>query len=354
MNIENREAERETHGGNIYKFQIQYDFSANINPLGMPQGAKKALEQCGVLSQHYPDPDCAALRQAISKREKVPADSILCGNGAVDLIFKLVQVLRPKTALLPVPSFSEYAKALTQSGTQIQYYYLHPENDFAMEDDFGEQCKKVDMVFLCLPNNPTGALLSREQLTRIRVSCQERGTVLVMDGCFLDFAMKDVPAWIGPLRENEVLLRAFTKNYAMPGLRLGYLISPNHSYVDAMKTWGPCWNVSVPATLAGIAALQEEGYLDQTRELIARERTYLQQQLEQLGFTVYPSQANFLLWKGQPGLAEILRKEGIAIRDCSNFQGLKPGYYRTAVRTHTENEILIRCLHQVTKTGDIK
>lgn len=344
---------KEPHGGNIYNCPISYDFSANINPLGMPEGARKALEQCGPASQHYPDPDCTALREAVSKVEKVQADAILCGNGAVDLIFKLVQVLQPKTALLPVPSFSEYEKALTQAKTRIRHYLLRPENGFALGPDFGEQCKQVDMVFLCLPNNPTGALLSREQLTRIRTCCRESGTVLVMDACFLDFALEDVPAWIGPLQEKEVLLRAFTKNYGMPGLRLGYLISANPSYVKAMREWGPCWNVSVPATLAGMAALQEEGYLNRTRSLIQKERAYLQEQLEQLGLTVYPSQANFLLWKGREGLSEILRREGVAIRDCSNFVGLGPGYYRTAVRTHEENTVLIECLRGAMEQADV-
>ncbi len=149
------------HGGDIYSLQKEYageilDFSANINPLGMPQGVKqaaiRALEDCA----HYPDPACRRLSKALGEHEQVLPEQVICGNGAADLIFRIVLAKRPRKAVLTAPSFAEYQAALALMDCTVEYEYLEAEKDFLLTVSFLERLGgDVDLVFLCNPNNPT-------------------------------------------------------------------------------------------------------------------------------------------------------------------------------------------------------
>ncbi len=347
------------HGGDIYSRQITYDFSANINPLGLPDGIKDVLTRQVEEYSNYPDVNCRALRTAIAELEKVCTEQIVCGNGAADLIYRIVWALKPGKALLPVPTFSEYEKALESVGCSVDYHLLCEEADFALKDDFLDKIRGNDIIFLCNPNNPTGRIVPEALLCRILAACQESECTLVLDECFLDFtgagSMVEEDGTVADsgwnsrslFGGNVIILKAFTKIYAMAGLRLGYCLCGDVKLAEAIQNCGQCWSVSVPAQLAGVAALKEKDYVKQTVELISGEREYLAASLERLGFQVYPSEANFLLfWCGAP-LDRLLLEEGIAIRSCANYRGLKYGYFRIAVRSHAENEALIRGIERV-------
>lgn len=343
------------HGGDIYSVQketgkVPLDFSANINPLGMPPGATEAavdsLKEC----VHYPDPLCRALRDAISTYEGVSLEQIVCGNGAADLIFRIAAALKPKKALSLAPTFAEYEQALMATGCDCRFYPLKEENGFVLTEDFlHELTTEIDIVFLCNPNNPTGRTIEPELLLRIAERCKRVSIRLVVDECFNDFLDEPENHTMKPhltAYPNMVLLKAFTKIFAMPGLRCGYALSADLRFLDALYAAGQPWSVSVPAQRAGIAALADKAYLGTTNDLIRKERAWLTRNLEQLGARVYPPEANYILFRMEH--AEPVRKQladkGILVRGCGNYRGLDDRYLRIAVRGRKDNEQLINAL----------
>lgn len=342
--------QKHQHGGDIYKTPCRIDFSANLNPLGMPERVAAAACEGVLRSVNYPDVHCGGLRRALSEKEQVPAEQIICGNGAAELIFSLAAAEKPKRALLISPGFAEYEQALAAYGCDIRYYALREANGFAVGEDYIDCLTgDLDMVFLCNPNNPTGVQIPRALLERILAVCGENGIRMVLDVCFLDFLDQPQESDFNAfLQENPqlFLLKAFTKTYAMAGLRLGYGLCADIDLLARIEMIRQPWSVSIPAQMAGVAALKETVYVVQARGLIRQERRWLRERLTELGFTVYDSRANFLFFKGQEGLVEKCRAQGILIRDCANYRGLGGGYYRIAVRTHEENEELIKVIAQ--------
>lgn len=337
------------HGGDIYGSEVRLDFSANTNPFGTPQGVIDALEAALPQMHRYPDPYCRKLTQAISDFEGVPKEQILCGNGAAELIYAYCEAVRPKSAVELAPTFSEYALALERVGCKVSRFPLRQEQEFALDESFLTYLAEArpEAVFLCNPNNPTGKIIASPLLERILTLCTEKGISLFVDECFLD--LSDSGESLKPfLRENPrlFLLKAFTKSYGMAGVRLGYCMSGDPALLTEMSRSVQPWNVSSLAQAAGAAALHEQGFLRKTRAVIAQERQWLQAELEALGLWVCPSHTNFLLFQGDAGLYEKLREKKIAIRNCGNYHGLGPGWYRIAVRLHGENEELIRAMKE--------
>lgn len=336
------------HGGDTEAFRQKFggdilDFSANVNPLGMPEAACAAAVEAVRTQTGYPDPFCRALRSAIACEEGLLPEQVLCGNGAADLIFRLALAVRPHRALLVAPCFSEYEAALHTVCCAVEYVQLREEQGFALTEAFLERLKpELDMVFLCSPNNPTGQCIDEALFQQIRLRCEENQIVLVLDACFAEFL--PVPPRGLPPGQSVVVLKAFTKFYAMAGLRLGYALSRNVGLLQNIAACGQPWSVSAPAQAAGVAALSDKAYAEATRTLIAQERDFLQQGLRRLGAVVYDSQANYVFFRAKPEWGSALRRQGIFLRDCSNYRGLVPGYYRAAVRTRQENERLLAAI----------
>ena len=337
------------HGGDVFEREIVYDFSANLNPLGMPESVKNALQKSISEWEKYPDPFCRSLVKKLSERENFPPENIVCGNGAADLIFRIVQTVKPKRSVVCAPSFSEYSKALTQNGSEISAYFLSEKNGFALDEKILEMLdESVQMLILCTPNNPTGRTVDGELLRRICEKCEANDIVFLCDECFIDFTENAAHAeqFINP---NVVVLKAFTKIYAMAGLRLGYALFGDVKLAEKVRRNGQFWSVSAPAQTAGEAALDEKNYLEKTLELVKTERGFLTEKLQNFGFKVYPSEANFILFYTKLPLDEMLLSEKILIRNCANFDGLEQGYFRIAVRSHEENSALVsaieRCLN---------
>lgn len=338
------------HGGDIYSKKYRYDFSANINPFGMPERVKAAAMDGVNHSIHYPDIKCRRLRGAIAKKEDVSEDWIVCGNGAAELIFLLTQTLKPAKAVLVSPGFAEYEQALNVIRCKIDYHLLDQEHDFELDGRYLNRLDEtVDIAFLCNPNNPTGLLIDQELLLRILDRCKEKNIFLVMDECFLEFVPQALQCTLIKhikSMKNLFVLKAFTKMYGMPGLRLGYGLCSDKELLQSMREQIQPWNVSVPAQMAGIAACDEKEWVVKTCDHIEKERAFLSGELKKLGFKVYESKANYLFFEGPEELMEFCNKEGILIRDCSNYRGLSKGFYRIAVRLHEENETLIKCFQK--------
>lgn len=338
-----------SHGGDVYSRRIEHDFSANINPLGLPGEVIRAAAEALECSDRYPDPRCRELVRAISGHERFPAERIVCGNGAADLIYRIASALKPRTALLPAPTFSEYEKALREHGCAVRKHFLRHGNGFALTADILEDITPgTDILFLCSPNNPTGRTIPPELLKRISGKCLETGTFLVIDECFLDFVEGGKELSGKPLlNENSAVLKAFTKIYAMPGIRLGYALFGGREAADKTAGAGQAWSVSVPAQAAGIAVLKLDGFIESTVKTISAEREFLCAGLRSLGLEAIPSEANYILFRCAKPLDELLSQRGIAVRSCENYDGLEKGWFRTAVRLREENELLLAAIREV-------
>lgn len=358
------------HGGEIYDKNIWLDFSVNTNPLGIPQKVREQLAKSISLCERYPDDTCFFLRERIAEyyHEKgcshITPQQILCTAGASEGILAVVRALdavKRKNgeaggggrlrALLPVPSFSEYERSLLSVNADIRFFRMDEQIGFCLtEQILTELTENIDLIFLCNPNNPVGNLTDKAFLRKLLECCREKDIWLVMDQCFLEF----VDGWqqydlTDCMKEflNLVIVNAFTKTYALAGLRLGYLMCDDVGFLEKCKEQMACWGVSIPAQAAGEAALKDTEYIRQSRELIKAERIGLKQELERMGFRVLPGTADFLCFTAEEkvlrgrNLYKMLLDKGVLIRDCNNFRGMPEGYYRIAVRTHEDNIKLI-------------
>ena len=346
------------HGGDWAGYRARFghdalDFSANVSPLGLPQGVADAIVAALPTADRYPDPLCRELRTALSRAEQLPEPWILCGNGAADLIYRLGWALKPRRALLPAPTFAEYAAALESVGCEVKRKNLHEADDFAVTEAFVQAVNQsIDLVFLCQPNNPTGQITPPELVQRLVRRCADCGAVLVVDECFLDFLQQRDALTAKPLLQtapNLVILKAFTKLYAMAGVRLGYALCANTALLAKMQAAGQPWGVSSLAQAAGAAALRETAYADAVRALIADQRPKLAAGLRALGLQVIEGSANYLLFRAPETLGAALQQRGVCLRSCGNYPGLSAGWYRTAVRTAPENEQLLQTMREVLK-----
>ena len=349
------------HGGNIYAYETEYgkkplDFSANVSPLGLPEGVRKAITDSLDHADQYPDPDCTALCNALGEHNGVDPSLVLCGNGAADVIDRLIQTVSPKKALLPAPTFSEYELSLERCNCELTRYPLHAEQHFKVQSDILDCLNDdIDMLILVEPGNPAGVTTDHELLLKIVEACEAKGIYLLVDECFNSFLDDPEAHTLLPLLKTRpydhvVLLRAFTKGYGMAGIRLGYCLSTNRALLDRMKLAGQPWSVSTMAQAAGVAALKETDYTAELKSLIAMGRPVLKKALEELGCQVIPGEANYLLFHSEhTDLDKKLLHYGIFIRDCSMYEGLGPGWYRIAVRGAEDNEILINTLKEVTR-----
>lgn len=327
------------------------DFSVNINPLGVPDTVKRQFARAAELSGVYPDPDCKYLCSLLAEKYHINDEQILCGNGADDLLYRLVFAVKPKHAVVIEPTYEEYDRVLDLVGCEVCHYTLEAENSFTLSEDvlsvLDENC---DIAFLCNPNNPTGQLVKPELMAKIIRHCNDKHILLVVDECFMEF----LPVWekysvkkIALQSGNIIVIDAFTKTYSLAGFRLGFCVSGNAELLDGMRRYGADFAVSVPAQLAGIFALADKEYMQKTHEVISAERDWLFDKLKRLPLEVYPSKANYLLFKSKENIRRKLYENSIKVRDCSHFYGLGNEYCRVAIRTHDDNEKLINALEKM-------
>ncbi|MDO4296450.1 MAG: pyridoxal phosphate-dependent class II aminotransferase [bacterium] len=356
------------HGGDIYgNPQIELDYSVNVSPLGLPEGVREAACRAISESSRYPDSLCRKLRWALGRHYGLSWEWIVCGNGAADLLFALVNAKKPQRALLFAPTFQEYECALRAVNCEIEVCFLQEEEQFVCGEAYFRQLEsqKYDMVFLCNPNNPTGTVMTRSQVQRVAKLCQKQQAFLVVDECFCDFLQEEEEVTALPLLEefpNLLVLRAFTKLYAMAGLRLGYAFCRDAELIEALHRVRQPWSVSHIAQEAGLAALKEKEYVRQVKDLLMQEKPFLESGLRALGFLVYSGRANYILFalpkekreeeRKQPYLYEAMKEQGILIRDCRNYRGLDGGYYRICVGKREDNQRVLAALRKALASLD--
>ena len=250
---------------------------------------------------------------------------------------------------MTAPTFSEYEEATKIFGSIIEYHYLHKENGFRLDETIFESIiPGIDLMFLCNPNNPTGVLTEKDMVLKLAEKCKASNTMLVVDECFIDFLEnpKDYSI-VDQLNsfKNVIVLKAFTKIFAMAGIRLGYGICADTDMINRLCSVGQPWSVSVVAQKCGVAALKELEYVRRTRLLIDENRRYLIEKLRDLGLEVFDSKANYIIFRtNHKTILKDLERFGILIRTCGNYVGLDDTYYRIAVKSREDNEYLIECI----------
>ena len=354
------------HGGDIYgNKNIELDFSVNLSPIGPPREVTGAIldsELQGLLTS-YPDPMYRDLRRALARNLELPEEWILCGNGASELLMAVVQAVRPKRAMIPVPSYQGYERVLEAAGAGILFYGLKREQGFALTDDFLESADGLKrlagtetMLFLCNPNNPVGKCTEPELLIKIAEYCRENHIFLVVDECYLDLVPDARHKTMRrALKENPylIIVDAFTKTYAMPGIRLGYMMLSSADLRRAVQMQQPEWSVSMFAQRAGLAALGSEGYLHEARQAVRAEREYVCERLREMGMEVFDGEAPFVMFFSRKELYEPLKEKGILIRRCDGIRGVRGSseegghYYRIGLRSREENIRLMRTIGEL-------
>lgn len=346
--------ERYGHGGDLLTATETYgrplrdwlDFSSNMNPWGPPEIVGQLMKEHWRDIAKYPDPAVRRLRRKLSEAYQIPAESILVGNGAAELIDLVVRVLKPEETALARPSFSEYEEAVRKAGGKVSEVYLRRESQFELQD---AETFASRTVFLGHPNNPTGRLIPQSVLERL----WESGTNMILDEAFIDFAPDESKiSWIRRAAESErvQVIRSMTKFYAVPGIRLGFIVA-HPDLIRKLAGLQTPWSVNFLAQLIGEAVLDEPAYAKRTRDWLLQERPWLTGELQALGLRVVPGDANFLLaalpdnsgWNVKR-LQQAMAGKGILIRDASLFRGLDASYFRIAVRLRPDNERLLQGL----------
>jgi threonine-phosphate decarboxylase len=346
-----------THGGRALAFarehNIDYravlDFSANVNPLGPSPKAIDAIKQALDMVCIYPDENSIRLRSCLSHRLRVPPEMIIIGNGATELLYFWLRTIRPRTATLLVPTFGEYRRALESIGAEIRTVQLQTQDHFRLPPvSYGS-----DVVIVTNPNNPTGAYTPPEEMTEW-ISHIDPTTHVFLDEAFVEFTAQASLVRSIERFPNLWILRSMTKFYAIPGLRLGYLVG---SGVHALQAQREPWQVNSLAETAGIASLEDSPYEETTLQLVQRERIWLWKQFQKIpNIHVFPSGSNFFLARCEDDetldrLIAGLMEKNILIRDCRGVEGLYGPYFRFAIKGREENTRLLDELKNLRKLG---
>lgn len=363
---------RYEHGGNPYALERRIglsldqvlDFSANINPLGPSavglEAVRAALEGFRGPLTRYPDPDYTQLRQrlAASHGGTVETDWIYPTNGGIEAIHDVFRALKPQRALIVAPAFVEYEKAARAWVGDVVFFDLKSSDSFRVNAAaFLEvlDCSRPDLVILGSPNNPTGQLVSRDLLIQVLNQLKGWGGSLLTDEAFMEF-LEDEAAWsmAEAVKDFDHLFvaRSLTKFFSVPGLRAGYLMTANEGFREYWNLIKPVWGMNALAEIYILAALEDRDYIFRTRTAVCQLRERLIKGLERFSdLRVYTGTANYLLVSlqrpGEVHLAEALEPYGLLIRDCRNYQGLGPGYYRLAVLEESAQELLFQGLEAV-------
>ena len=341
------------------------DFSASINPLGVPLAARRVLQTAIRKILHYPDPQGRALLEAIAKRHGISPDNVLLGNGTVELIYAIPSALNIRHGLIIGPTFSEYERVLTLAHARVTCVLARledhcrppiPEALATVQQPpatgAGKRPLPIDAMFLCNPNSPTGQSVSRNSVYRILEEVKRHGGCLIVDETFVEFCEEKSVIRRAVSDDSLLVLRSFTKFYGIPGLRIGYAVG-TEKRLQAIRNRLPPWSVNTLAQEAAWACLQDHRYRKRTLLFFQKERPVFRRALERIpGFRVYPSSANFFLVELPRPLTShkvqaALMEHGFLVRDCSTYPGLDERMLRFAVRTSNENARLVKHLQHV-------
>jgi len=335
------------------------DFSANINPLGPSRNALEAIKENLWRLPYYPEPDSETLRREIADHVSISPESIIIGNGSTEIIHLFAEWCLKERGeiLIPQPTFSEYESASHRFKGKPRF--LFPTSDIPslpIDRIERELDSTIRAVFICNPNNPTGELNEKEKILRIVEKAGQKGIPILIDETFIEFSPREEETTmidLSPDLQNLIVLRSFTKIYALTGLRVGFGVGSASMIEPILKMKEP-WNVNCLAEIAASASMKDTEYIKKTKRIIEREKELLMKNLDRIeGLEPFPSETNFIListretGKTAHELQSRLAQRGIIVRDCSSFRGLNRFYIRIAVRLREENERLLKALEEI-------
>lgn len=348
------------HGGNITEVAGQYnidadsimDFSASINPLGMSPAAKEAVLKAVDSAEHYPDTESRELVAALSEYHSIPSGNILAGNGSTEFIYLIPRVFRPKKALIITPAFSEYERSLKQAGCSVAYFPLDANERFRLDLSklLLQLSKGYDTLWIGNPNNPTSAVIPREEMVEILAEAGRMEVLVVADEAFMDFSEDESIKGEIINFDNLIVLRSMTKFFALAGLRVGYVLG-SKKLINRLQSMKEPWSLNTPGQAAAAASLTDGSYRKESLRFMERERNFLFGGLKSLPFLKpHPSRANFIIARLKNDIKSgslqkmLLTEHHILVRDCGNFHGLDGEFIRMAVKKREENTLLLKAL----------
>lgn len=325
------------------------DFSVSTNPFMPPPGIKETLNSIPI--DRYPDSDANELKQKLAEKLGISVEMILPANGTTELIrlAALTYFRRNDRVLIIEPTYGEYEPACILAGARIIGYRAPEAANFIA--DTGEIAEIIrrqhpSAVFICNPNNPTGGYLSRREIEKVLEALGDG--LLILDEAYISFVDKRWNSAVLTGCDNVLLLRSMTKEYGIPGLRLGYAVACRE-IIESLRLVLPPWNVNIAAQAVGRAVLDEDEYLEESLRQVSEAKRFLTNEITNMGLKTLPSKANYFLVK--TGKATEFRTQllmkGIQVRDCTSF-GL-PEYIRIAPRTMPECRKLIEALREILK-----
>lgn len=350
------------HGSDLEKIVKAYgiakedlvSFSANVNPLGLPDSLLSHIKNHAEVVGAYPDRDYTVLKRAISDYTGADVDSIIVGSGATELISTSIEALSPKNVLVVGPTYSEYARKLKEKNAHIDIFHLEESEDFVFNTEgFCKAVKGHDLIMICNPNNPTATSLEADVISMIcRVAARE-GAFVFMDETYVEFT-GDMEKYSGikatAKHKNIAIIRGTSKFFACPGLRLGYMICTDRDHIKTMRKFMDPWSVnSLAATATGM--FYDRDFMERTVSYIRKEMDKLRAALGSLPFYVYDSKVNFLLLRIEKEgvtsgeIFDYCVKRGMMIRDCSSFETLGDRHIRICVGQSEYNDKLISTLN---------
>lgn len=343
------------HGGYQGGRKDVLDFSININPLGMPAGLRKRLEAALNDLGRYPEITGETARSKIAHDISVDAENVILGNGAIELIYLFARGVHPESALIPVPTFNEYRRALNMNGCgAVSELVLSPEDDFELDPERlvrkAEECRPK-AIYLCNPTNPTGRLYTKAFIKAL-MDRLEPEIVWFIDESFIEFSgIETCLEYVSSSEHRIFLLRSLTKFFGVPGLRIGYGVG-SAALIQAMEAYKEPWTINTLALEAAMCIYDDEAYMQKTRDYIKTERQRVFEALAALpDLTVYPSGADFHLYKVKGQSAQTLQKalleQHINIRTCEDFAGLETQFFRAAIKRREHNDRLIAALNNI-------
>lgn len=362
----------EGHGGNIHEAARTagclpseiIDLSSNVSPFPthpiiMDRLQEGLREICAL-----PEVSSQGLAGLVAKRYNLSEGQVLIGNGTTEFIFSLPRLLGSRSALICPPTYSDYADSCALSSVETRFLFCRKEENFEVDPEQLRECVgKADLVFLCNPNNPTGALVEGDKL--INLIKLFPSTTFIIDESYLPFVeggQEEYSMLQDAIPDNFIVLRSFSKIYAIPGLRLGWLASSERT-VEKLRNRMQPWTVNRLAQIAGEAILEstQGGNLEEeTAIYMAGQRENFLTSLAPLilgpgaanPLAAYPGKANFLLFelKGTmdaPQFFKLMLKRRILVRDCSNFKGLDSRFFRISLKTEEMNGLCLEVMLEV-------
>ncbi len=354
------------HGSDIEAIAERYHidkhsiipYASNVNPIGFSPKAREALLENVDAISSYPDRDYVSLRQSISKYCGCLPEHLILGNGTSDLIRLTFETISPKKTLLVGPTYAEYARTAKIFNSEVDTYMLKNLDDFEMDVDMFLKALNdtIEMLIICNPNNPTGKVLTKDQMDTILKRCMELEIFVMVDETYVEF-VKDIDkiSSIALTRkyDNLIVLRGVSKFFAAPGLRLGYAITGNEDFLDATANSKVPWNINSYASVAGVM-FEDEKYINLSKSLIHTERNLIFSALSsRKTIKVFKPEANFVLIKllkeGQTAgeVFDYCIQKGLMIRDCTDYEGLGEQYVRFCFLKPEQNDFMVNTILEI-------